>query len=170
MEEEAKDKKEEKRAAKNAAEEKRGQTVEEKPAGSLLRRLTADDQEEIERPQKSYNFRAIMGGDLLTKGWFRKNFWYIVMVVLMTIVYVSGRPYHQLKLSLIARGEKAQSRQVAERIEAEAGLRVGKAVPCVDTEPEIGESIGEAAAPAALRAVHVPRSDNDAGGMLAICF
>lgn len=91
MEEEAKDKKEEKRAAKNAAEEKRGQTVEEKPAGSLLRRLTADDQEEIERPQKSYNFRAIMGGDLLTKGWFRKNFWYIVMVVLMTIVYVSGR-------------------------------------------------------------------------------
>ncbi len=91
MEEETKEKNEKERAAKDAAEKALGRGGEDSSAGSLLRRLTADDQEEVERPHTSFSLRIIVGGDLLTKGWFRKNFWFIVMVVLMMIVYVSGR-------------------------------------------------------------------------------
>ncbi len=59
----------------------------------LLRRLTADDQEntEAENVRVPVNFRTLLGGDYLTKGWFMKNFWYIAMLVVMVVVYVGSR-------------------------------------------------------------------------------
>ena len=34
---------------------------------------------------------SILGGDILGGRWFRKQFWYMVMIVAMLIVYVSNR-------------------------------------------------------------------------------
>lgn len=57
-----------------------------------IRTLTAD---EDNSPSQTYHSRitlaSILGGDILGGKWFRRQFWYIVMVVAMVIVYVSNR-------------------------------------------------------------------------------
>lgn len=55
-----------------------------------LRNLTADEGEK-EEERTRLTLSAVLGGDILGGHWFRKQFWYIVMVVAMLIVYVSNR-------------------------------------------------------------------------------
>lgn len=80
---------EEKKKSKKEAKES-----EKQRALRALRDLTADEDnptpsasEEHTKPTLS----SILGGDILGGHWFRKQFWYIVMVVAMLIVYVSNR-------------------------------------------------------------------------------
>ena len=56
-------------------------------AASAFKKLTSEDDEY--RP--GISLRTILGGDILQGKWFRKNFWFICMVALMCIFYVSNR-------------------------------------------------------------------------------
>ena len=37
------------------------------------------------------SLRTVLGGDILASGWFRRQFWFIVLVVVMCIFYISNR-------------------------------------------------------------------------------
>ncbi len=59
-----------------------------------LRDLTSDEDNPTPRAGDEHTkltLSSILGGDILGGHWFRKQFWYIVMVVVMLIVYVSNR-------------------------------------------------------------------------------
>lgn len=68
----------------------------EKPADELadakarkaLKKLTAMDEDE---ERMDVSLRSILGGDILAGGWFRRQFWFIVMLVFFAIIYVSNR-------------------------------------------------------------------------------
>lgn len=59
-----------------------------------FRQLTTDEDEE----RIDLSMRTILGGDILGGRWFRKQFWFIVMVVVMCIIYVSNRYYCQQEM------------------------------------------------------------------------
>lgn len=59
----------------------------ERKARRAFRQLTSED----DRQHFNKSVRALLGGDLLAGGWFRRHFFYIVFLVFLTIVYVSNR-------------------------------------------------------------------------------
>lgn len=64
----------------------------EKKALRALRNLTSDDDNpEGEGEHIKITLSSILGGDILGGRWFKRQIWYIVMLVAMTIVYVSNR-------------------------------------------------------------------------------
>lgn len=67
----------------------------EEEAKNILQRFT-DTDEESERPNVS--LRTILGGDILAGRWFRRQFPFIVMVVVFIILYVSNRYASQQEL------------------------------------------------------------------------
>ena len=78
--------------AQNEAPEASGPAPvsDEQQALQALRNLTADDDGEVDSRSK-VTLASILGGDILGGRWFRKHFWYMVMIVAMLIVYVSNR-------------------------------------------------------------------------------
>lgn len=58
-----------------------------------LRDLTADEDNPVgeEGTHTKITLASILGGDMLGGRWFRRQFWFMVMVVAMIIVYVSNR-------------------------------------------------------------------------------
>lgn len=64
-----------------------------KKALKALRELTADEDNPVgmEGSHTKITLSSILGGDMLGGRWFRRQFWFIVMVVGMLIVYVSNR-------------------------------------------------------------------------------
>lgn len=64
---------------------------------NALRDLTAEGEEEGAYKEK-VTLTSILGGDMLGGKWFRKYFWYMVMVAAMLIVYVSNRYYCQQEM------------------------------------------------------------------------
>lgn len=64
---------------------------EEQNALQALRELTADEDTPVGESRSKITLASILGGDILGGRWFRRQFWYIVMVVAMIIVYVSNR-------------------------------------------------------------------------------
>ena len=56
-----------------------------------LRNLTADEDITSEEEHVKLTLSSILGGDILGGRWFRRQFWFIMMVVGMIIVYVSNR-------------------------------------------------------------------------------
>ena len=52
-----------------------------------MRELTSED----DSTRGNFTLATILGGDLLGGRWFRRQFWYMVMVVGMIILYVSNR-------------------------------------------------------------------------------
>lgn len=56
-----------------------------------LRNLTADEDITSEEEHVKLTLSSILGGDILGGRWFRRQFWFIIMVVAMIIVYVSNR-------------------------------------------------------------------------------
>lgn len=66
---------------------------EKKKALKALRELTADEDNPVgvEEGHTKITLSSILGGDMLGGRWFRRQFWFIVMVVGMIIVYVSNR-------------------------------------------------------------------------------
>lgn len=64
---------------------------EEESVIRAIRDLTADEDTPRATQHSKITLASILGGDILGGKWFRKQFWYIVMVVAMVIVYVSNR-------------------------------------------------------------------------------
>lgn len=56
-----------------------------------LRDLTSDEDTPITSEHAKITLSSVLGGDILGGHWFRRQFWYIIMVVAMVIVYVSNR-------------------------------------------------------------------------------
>lgn len=64
---------------------------EKREALQALRDLTSDDDMSGVDEHVKLSLSSILGGDILGERWFRRQFWYIIMVVCMLIVYVSNR-------------------------------------------------------------------------------
>lgn len=60
---------------------------------SALREIRnfTDDEEEAPAPTHKLTLASILGGDILTGGWFRRQFFYILMLVVMVVIYISNR-------------------------------------------------------------------------------
>lgn len=56
-----------------------------------LRNLTSDEDITSEEEHVKLTLSSILGGDILGGRWFRRQFWFIIMVVGMIIIYVSNR-------------------------------------------------------------------------------
>lgn len=70
------------------------ETSEDKDTESVLkaiRNLTADEDTPQQTAHSKITLASILGGDILGGKWFRRQFWYIVMVVVFVIIYVSNR-------------------------------------------------------------------------------
>lgn len=63
-----------------------------------LRNLTADEDDEDMPHNGRMKLSAILGGDMLGGKWFRKQFWFIVMLTGMLIIYISNRYYCQQEM------------------------------------------------------------------------
>lgn len=81
-------------AAKDVAKDKK-RAEEDKRARKALKDLTRDEDGQV---RNNVSLRSILGGDILAGGWFRRQFWYIVMLVIMAIIYVSNRYYCQQEM------------------------------------------------------------------------
>lgn len=64
-------------------------------AVKALRELTDIDNENVKR---SVSLREVLGGDILAGPWFRKQFWYMVLLVGLAVFYVSNRYQSQQEL------------------------------------------------------------------------
>ena len=64
---------------------------EKREALQALRDLTSDDDMSGVDEHVKLSLSSILGGDILGGRWFSRQFWYIIMVVCMLIVYVSNR-------------------------------------------------------------------------------
>lgn len=64
---------------------------EKREALQALRDLTSDDDMSGVDEHVKLSLSSILGGDILGGRWLRRQFWYIIMVVCMLIVYVSNR-------------------------------------------------------------------------------
>lgn len=95
---------------------------------STLRELRnfTDDEDDAPAPSRKMTLASILGGDILTGGWFRRQFFYILMLVAMVVIYISNRYSCQQQLieqkalndTLLDRRFKALTRssQLKERI------------------------------------------------------
>lgn len=95
------------------AEEMRKKDTADRGNGTLqaLKDLTAEEENTVEQHSK-ITFASILGGDMLGGQWFRKQFWFIVMLTAMIIVYVSNRYYCQQEmLESKALGDTLQDRR-----------------------------------------------------------
>ncbi len=90
IEPEATSNKPESKSEKNKA----GGIVSEKKEPESLAEFVS--REEESRPDVS--LRTILGGDLITGSWFRRQFWFILLLALMAIVYISNRYAYQFEL------------------------------------------------------------------------
>lgn len=71
-------------------EENTDECEENRRALKAIRNLTADE-DEPENTHTPLTLASILGGDILGGGWFRRQFFFIVMCVAMILVYVSNR-------------------------------------------------------------------------------
>lgn len=76
-----------------APEAPHGQEGADREAPNMLQALKDITSEEESDPESTthISLSSILGGDILGGRWFRRNFFYILMVVAMIIVYVSNR-------------------------------------------------------------------------------
>lgn len=86
-------------ASRDAVKEKK-HVDEDRRARKALKELTRDEDGQV---RTNVSFRSILGGDILAGGWFRRQFWYIVMLVVMAIIYVSNRYYCQQEMITASR-------------------------------------------------------------------
>lgn len=60
-----------------------------------LKKLVNEDEED---EPANISLRTILGGDILGGRWFRRNFWYLVLVAVLLVFYVSNRYYCQQEM------------------------------------------------------------------------
>jgi len=77
-----------------SAAERRDRKNDAKAARALKKLVDdEDDNESI-----NISLRTILGGDILGGRWFRRNFWYLVLIAGMLVFYVSNRYYCQQEM------------------------------------------------------------------------
>ena len=76
--------------AQTAAEQE--EQAEEERVLSGLEKMKQLDEEDT---RVKVSLRTILGGDILTGSWFRKNFFFILFLVGLTIIYISNRYAYQ---------------------------------------------------------------------------
>lgn len=82
-------------AIKNEREQaEKHQRVPDEKAAKALKELVSEEDGE----RANVSLRTILGGDILAGPWFRRQFWYIVMLIAMSIFYVSNRYYCQREM------------------------------------------------------------------------
>lgn len=66
------------------------QTKEEsdKKARQAFKSLTGEEEFNL---RNGLTLRAILGGDILAGAWFRRHFWYIVLIIVICLLYVGNR-------------------------------------------------------------------------------
>lgn len=99
------------RRKKKAAAATAGTEESEKRARETLRRLTDIDDESGQR----LTLRGILGGDIFSSPSFRRQLWYILMLCVMAIVYVSNRYGCQRE---IIRGEELREQLIDRKFKA----------------------------------------------------
>ncbi len=81
--------------AVEAADKKAEREEERKKAAKetleALREITSDEDRPSPSALRKLSLSAILGGDILGGKWFRKQFWFLMMIVVMLIIYVSNR-------------------------------------------------------------------------------
>lgn len=70
-------------------------SVEEEKARKALEILKSLDEEE---EHVKVSVRTILGGDILTSGWLRKQFWFIGLLTFFAIIYISNRYAYQQEM------------------------------------------------------------------------
>ncbi|MDD4760600.1 MAG: FtsL-like putative cell division protein [Bacteroidaceae bacterium] len=62
--------------------------IEEKQSSAqkVMDALTDDDEEHV-----NLSFGAVLGGDILSGKWFRREVWFLVMIIFMIILYITNR-------------------------------------------------------------------------------
>jgi len=62
--------------------------IEEKQSSAqkVMDALTDDDEEHV-----NLSFGAVLGGDILSGQWFRREVWFLVMIIFMIILYITNR-------------------------------------------------------------------------------
>ena len=78
-----------------AAEEPKKPLSDEEHARAALRKFT---EVETDPDRVDVSLRSILGGDILAGAWFRRQFFFILMLVAFIIVYVSNRYASQQEL------------------------------------------------------------------------
>lgn len=90
--------KEEVRTGTNGGKAKKAEKDADNSADSKARKAFRELTDDEDGERINVSLRTILGGDILGGTWFRKQFWYIVMVVIMCIIYVSNRYYCQQEM------------------------------------------------------------------------
>lgn len=80
------------------AKAKKSKAADDNSADSKARKAFRELTDDEDGQRINVSLRTILGGDILGGQWFRKQFWYIVMVVVMCIIYVSNRYYCQQEM------------------------------------------------------------------------
>lgn len=73
-------------------EDKTNEEMKEDKAKLALKEVIAQQAIEEEAPQSSnFTLRKILGGDILTAQFIRRQIWLVILVVFFTIIYISNR-------------------------------------------------------------------------------
>lgn len=82
-------------SAPQADTDERRRASDTEQARRAIRKFTEND---AEGERSNFSLRSILGGDILAGAWFRRQFPFIVMIVVFIIIYVSNRYASQQEL------------------------------------------------------------------------
>ena len=74
-------------AMEQAADTETSQIVEEQSSAQKVMDALSDDDEE----RVNWSFGSILGGDILSASWFKRQIGFFVMIIFMTILYITNR-------------------------------------------------------------------------------
>jgi hypothetical protein len=74
-------------AKEQAADTETSQIVEEQSSAQKVMDALSDDDEE----RVNWSFGSILGGDILSASWFKRQIGFFVMIIFMTILYITNR-------------------------------------------------------------------------------
>ena len=77
--------------SKATEEEELQNSAPKKDSLQALKELTSEDDASVTEDHKSVTLGTLLGGDILAGKWFRRNFFFLVMIVVMLVLYVGNR-------------------------------------------------------------------------------
>jgi len=82
------------------------QVQEEEPTQSTLEQIRQTVKEDDSQPIGSLTLRKILGGDILTANFMRRQIWLFILIVLFTVIYIGYRYQCQQDMIAIDKLEK----------------------------------------------------------------
>ena len=77
--------------SKATEEEELQNSAPKKDSLQALKELTSEEDDSVTEDHKSVTLGTLLGGDILAGKWFRRNFFFLVMIVVMLVLYVGNR-------------------------------------------------------------------------------